>query len=231
MNPAKSSNSPQTGADGSHPGTPQGQGQRSVAPPETPEHQAGGRQGAEDELDEGKRLRPKINTNLVRRGSGGIRQERAPDSVRDESRALDSTRAESMDPNFAGSDPCFSSDLDQSETEAKGRSASTNFGRLVGPNLRGNLKLDLNQNQDFLGSDPEFSDQNPERAPDSGFRSLQGNPSPDFFSFERVQRSGSESDHLVGPGSGPENDSDLVPNSPPPPSDSRSKRWRKFHLI
>ena len=126
MNPAKSSNPSKTDADRVNPGTP-GQGKRPEAPPET-QDQAGGRaqSRAEDELDEGKRLRPKFNTNLdrLRRTGGKISQEKAPDSVRVESgtRAPDSTRAESGPisagtapdsvADFAGSDPYFSSDSD-----------------------------------------------------------------------------------------------------------------------
>ena len=164
---------------------------------------------AEDELDEGKRLRPKVNTNLVRRGTGGIRQERAPDSVRVESGAQDSTRAESL--NFPGSDPCFTSDPDQS----------------AGPDPRGR-RASLSLNLDFLGSDPEFSDQNPElatvavgRAPDSGFRSLPGNQSPDFFSFDSSQIQaenpiGTGSGRMADPGSDSGSESDLIPVSQSP---------------
>ena len=234
MNPAKSSNPSKTDADRVNPGTP-GQGQRPEAPPETPQDQAGGKaqSRAEDELDEGKRLRPKFNTNLDRlRRTGGISQEMAPDSARVESGtrngAPDSTRAESgpipagIAPDsvdFAGSDPCFSSDSD----------------RAPGLGLRGRqANFELSLNLDFLGSDPEFSDQNPEPVPDSGFRSLQGNLSPDLFSYDpdQVRGSGSGLDHVVDHGSGPENDPDLVPVSQPPlPDTIRSVRLSRVSLF
>ena len=206
-------------------GPPQGQGQHPVAPSET-QAQADGRaqSQAEDELDEGKRLRPKINTNLVRRETGGIRQKRAPDSVRVESRAPDSVRAESVDLNFDGSDLCFSLDLD----------------RPAGPNPRGRkANLNLNLNQDFWGPNPEFSDQNLElgrsgKALDSGFRLLPGDLSPNFFSFEPSQGrmgSRSESGQLAVSGSGPGYDPDLVPDSQPPLQDKiRSLRLSRASL-
>ena len=148
MMPSKTANESQAGADRvTASGPPQGQSQPPAASSETrPQSGEKAESRAEDELDEGKRLRPKINSNsnLVRRGTGGIRQERAPDSVRAGSGAPDSVRA--VDPNFPGSDPCFSSDLDQP----------------VGPNgMKRAAILNLDLNQDFPGSDPDFSGRNP----------------------------------------------------------------------
>ena len=93
-------------------GSPQGQGQHLVAPSET-QAQADGRaqSQAEDELDEGKRLRPKINTNLVRRGTGGFRQKRADFFSFEPGRDHMGSRSESSQLAVSGSGPGYDPDL------------------------------------------------------------------------------------------------------------------------
>ena len=93
-------------------GSPQGQGQHLVAPSET-QAQADGRaqSQAEDELDEGKRLRPKINTKLVRWGTGGFRQKRADFFSFEPSRDHMGSRSESSQLAVSGSGPGYDPDL------------------------------------------------------------------------------------------------------------------------
>ena len=83
-----------------------------MAPSET-QAQADGRaqSQAEDELDEGKRLRPKINTNLGRRGTGGIRQKRADFFSFEPSQDHMGSRSELSQLALSGSGPGFDPDL------------------------------------------------------------------------------------------------------------------------
>ena len=83
-----------------------------MAPSET-QAQADGRaqSQAEDELDEGKRLRPKINTKLVRWGTGGFRQKRADFFSFEPSRDHMGSRSESSQLAVSGSGPGYDPDL------------------------------------------------------------------------------------------------------------------------